>query len=405
MTWPNEIYVATENDGVYYTDDFSDPSTQPTWSAINTGLAATDCREFWLDPFDQADRQYVLLEASRTLYRRESGGSWSSILTSAQAGTICSAAGGELAGFHPDPSIDGRVWAVYGRNGAYSPAALIDTLYSDDHGDNWSYGSRAWAWTWAYLYGLDSIRCHGDYQYIIAACYAGSTGMLFHTDDGGSNWNDHQIDANAMGTAHLNSLTPSFVYHPYDWVTGSDYLSKRVANGSRTDLQAGLGPMNWGAMWFDADNADHQRMLKDYALYVTNDSWSSVNSPSSISGSALIQAPFWEGQTDSEILIGRDVSPSTGPYDVIAALTGESDTTADGIAGSSPHVAPYTDSIPDTCGGPARMGIQAVGIVIVTDVYTYDVAFERAVADIQSFGVSFERGAGAGVHTSDVEME
>ncbi len=87
MTWPNKIYVATKTLGVYYTGNFSDPAAQPIWTQINTGLPATDCREFALDPHNQKGRQFVLLEASRTLYMREDG-AWAAILTEAEADTL-----------------------------------------------------------------------------------------------------------------------------------------------------------------------------------------------------------------------------------------------------------------------------------------------------------------------------
>ena len=88
MAWPRRIYVATTTLGVYYTENFVDPSTQPIWTAVNTGLAATDCREFHLDPFDQANRQYVMINTGQKIYRRENGGSWTEILNPTIAGTV-----------------------------------------------------------------------------------------------------------------------------------------------------------------------------------------------------------------------------------------------------------------------------------------------------------------------------
>jgi len=60
-SWANEIYVATGENGVYYTDNFLDPLIQPVWTAINSGLAGTNCQQLQLDPFNQAGRQYVLI--------------------------------------------------------------------------------------------------------------------------------------------------------------------------------------------------------------------------------------------------------------------------------------------------------------------------------------------------------
>ena len=109
MAWPRRIYVATTALGVYYTENFVDPSTQPTWTAVNTGLASTACTEFWLDPFDPANRQYVL--ADSVLYRREGGGNWTSILTLAQIAALTGyTAAARFGGFCSAPSVNGRLW-------------------------------------------------------------------------------------------------------------------------------------------------------------------------------------------------------------------------------------------------------------------------------------------------------
>ena len=93
MKWPRGIYVATKSLGVFYTDDFTDVATQPTWTAVNTGLANLDCREFATDPYDPENKQYVLTTTGRIIYRRDNQGTWASILTPAEVDTLLSTSG------------------------------------------------------------------------------------------------------------------------------------------------------------------------------------------------------------------------------------------------------------------------------------------------------------------------
>ena len=126
-------------------------------------------------------------------------------------------------------------------------------------------------------------------------------------------------------------------------------------------------------MWFDPSTANHQRVISNSRIYVTTDEWANVNSPSAISPAPYSFAP-WAGADTDQILVGVTIAGGTPPSQphVIAALYGESDTTAVGIAGANAGVSPYTDSIPYTCGGLAVNGIEAVDAVGI--IHTYAVA-------------------------------
>ena len=75
MNWPNKIYVATRNLGVYYTENFRTPEIQPTWYRINEGLPSLDIIEFHVDKAPPEDRDnkdilYALLSNKSTIYRK-----------------------------------------------------------------------------------------------------------------------------------------------------------------------------------------------------------------------------------------------------------------------------------------------------------------------------------------------
>lgn len=364
MTWPRTIYVATLSAGVFVTNNFTDPSTQPVWSPVNTGLPTLGCREFWLDPFEPAARQYVLLESDRTLYMRPGGGSWSPILTPAQCYAMTPTPNASIKGFCVDPSIPGRLWANYGTVSITDWGCTRSAFYTDDYGDHWSYSTF---YTGLYTYGFGVIRAHGDNVYVMSA--TNSSSRIYYTSNKGATWGYTGIDFQTEHPIILNKLTPSWVYCPQNTggATHYDRLVMVSNDGTLTTLQDYMSPGDVDVMWFHPTDPNHQRMVRGGRLYVTEDAWTTKNTPSPISPTPVSIAPYVSDDPD-QILVGLTLGTH-----VIGALVGESDTTAVGIAGANAGTAPYTGSIPSTCGGVARMGVQAVPNT--GQIYTYNVSF------------------------------
>lgn len=355
MTWPSRIYCATKTLGVYYTSNFSSPSVQPTWAAKNDGLPATDVRQFALDPFDPLDKQYLLLETARTLYRRDNQGSWASILTSAQADTLCSGSSGYISHFCLDETAEGRIWALYGGNGG--DGVVIFALYSDDYGANWTAATRVTT-SGVSERTPQGIAAAGDVVFI--QFVRGDGNRYVRSTNNGSTWYETAYGSSSRVALTLNPLQPTRAYSCNDaglllYTTTADVtLLNNAVWFSRTD-----------AMWFSDSTAAHHRIIDGGKLYVTTDSWGTANSPSAITPVPLSIAP-WAGDDEDNILVSLtlDTNPTGGlqPH-VIGCLVGEDDTTAVGIAGSYCDTSPYTDSIPMTCGGAAVGGIAAVEAV------------------------------------------
>jgi len=354
--------------GVYYTDNFVGPGTQPTWTAVNTGLAATDCREFFLDPFHQAERQYVMLEASRSLYRREDGGAWSVIFDYDTAHTVLGSTplyGETLYGFCVDPQTDGRLWVSY--KYVYDPVGTYDYVFtSDDYGDSWS----AILFYTGNSYDIQSPRCNGDSIFVPHVSGAGGAYHIQYTANAGANWSISTQAAFGWKTSiAVNPLT-GIAYIEQDVLATHD-LAYLEDDGTTGTLQADITLSRNDAMWFDPTDADHQRLVHNSRLYVTTDSWANRNAPSAISYGVISIAP-WAGNDTDQMLVGLTINHGVGQDHAVAALYGEDDTSSQGIAGSSPGTPPYTDSIPYGCGGVCSMGVQAVEGTGV--VHTYSVA-------------------------------
>jgi hypothetical protein len=348
MTWPKRIYVATQSNGVYYTNDFDGPETQPTWTEVNEGLPTTDCLEFWLCSQEPNDYQYVLLDGSRTLYRRVEG-AWESILTIDQCddltdyGTV-----NNIHGFCVD-KLSSRLWVAFETTGGKG----YWVAYSDDHGDTWTATNAAYTNRW-YTYGCGSIRAVGDTLYLPVSSGAGGSRTFKVSDDAGTTWYSYTTDGiNALGWVSVNPLTATGYINRWN-----DEEFAEITPSGISYLGTSIPSARYGRMWFDPSDANHQRSMVDGQLRSTYDGWSTFTSSGAIDYTPTLIAP-WSGDDTDQMLIGLTLD-GTGQPHVIGALYGEDDTAPVGIAGSSPDAAPYTDSIPYDCGGLARMGIQAV---------------------------------------------
>jgi len=383
VAWPRRIYVATTTLGVYYTENFVDPSTQPIWTAVNTGLAATDCREFHLDPFDQANRQYVMINTGQKIYRRENGGSWTEILNPTIAGTVFGRlpSGGysshDLYSFYADHNVPGRLWALYRNCDESGWDNAVIAMRSDDYGASWSAHRCGGAIA---VYGCYQIRSHGDNVYVTGSWAAGAMFKVAYSTNCGATFSEYTGWLSNYNPCILNPLLPDRIYSTSDPQGNTDLFRLTNAGVATDPLQDGLGPGRADTMWFSPTNANHQRVIRNNAIYVTTDEWANVNSPSAISPAPYSFAA-WAGADTDQILVGitHDSSPPSSQPHVIGALYGEDDTTAVGIGGANAATSPYTDSIPFTCGGLAINGIAAVDAVGI--VHTYSVAMPGYVGD------------------------
>ncbi len=362
MSWPSKIYVATKTLGVYYTSNFHDPATQPTWAAVNSGLPATDVRQFALDPFEPEARQYLMLEASRVFYMRENGGDWVELFVPADLhGMYAYDNYVTCSYFGLDPSVRGRIWISVG-GGDNGWNNWIAAVYSDDYGATWHAGAVA-VNTFS-ISGRGNIVAYGDKVWMCTCSWAGGSTRVMWSTDKAVSWSmSDELGFSAWTTfLHLNSLNPIKVYCGGNGIGGPDLV--QVQNGTQTMLQAGLGFMNNTLMWFSPTLASKQRLIKNNKVYQTTDDWASINSPSACSPSIYCPSP-WAGADENQMIVALGINTALPPlnYHVIGVLSSYDSTTPAGIAGAHCDASPYTDSIPNTCGGATLGGIQAVRIM------------------------------------------
>jgi hypothetical protein len=392
MSWPNKIYVAT-NAGIYYTDNFVDPGTQPIWTTINTGLANTDIKSFQLDPFHNADRQYALTTTGDILYKRELGGSWVSILTPAQVNTLVGGSGAEIFSFTTDPSIDGRLWAMAGSgtNGGYY------SLYSSDYGATWGSHKSYNAGTCCQC---GDIRAYGNNIWYWRSSGPGCDSKIHYSSNGGNPWNTggdyvSYFDSNAI--LEINPLLPNQVYT----ADGPDFI-KLTNTGISTQLQEDIAPgyEQHGGIWFHPTDANYQRIAHDDKLAHTHDAWANYTEVT------VSPEPGWfsiyNGSDFDQMIIGcisGDIR--------IGVLYGDTDTTVSNISGTNYATPPYTDSIPKTVT-LAWNGVQAVSGSI-GHVYTNAVAMPGYAGEDRGIPIEGDRSARDALkyplrHTNDIDI-
>jgi len=99
--WTQRMYVGTNLNGIYYTDNFTGPlGAQPSWSSVNFGLHSLKIWQLEPDPMGLAYRIYALAGASgnRTLYYRSpyQSPAWLPLLTNTECVALTGAAAGEM---------------------------------------------------------------------------------------------------------------------------------------------------------------------------------------------------------------------------------------------------------------------------------------------------------------------
>lgn len=378
--WPSQLYVGTRVSGVYFTNDFDGPGTaQPTWTAVNGGLASTVIHHMGINPFDRANGQfcmtgdYYVTPEDVVLYRRLNQGSWVEVLDQAAYAAITGLPGSVLAWFCLDHSVEGRLWVV---GHVHDADGGTWALYSDNLGTTWSSPIQVRS-GWTRL--VHGIAAHGDEVYVGITTGPIAGQRIYYSADKGSSpflYSDSLQISVWECFIYYNRLELSQIYtRRYETLGQPPYDLVRITCPSMTDtdLQASLDLMTFyypDSLWFSRSSPGYHRCLKTATgdpaqIIVTEDSWASVNNsnPSPLSVQADAMAPYVNPEDEDMILLGhrRNVGDGGGDYKHhLSALYGETSTSPEGRAGSMPHTSPYTDSIPCTAGGIAYHGIQVV---------------------------------------------
>ena len=383
MAWAKEIYVATESDGVYYTANFTDPSVQPTWTKVSSGLATDTMLEFHLDPFHQDQRQYVLTggrysSEPNILYTRFMGGSWEALITNDQWGAQTMGSdyvGGRIYGFWADSCVDGRLWIVSNNSGhprsygalGWGPYNEVRVGHSNDYGRTWIASDILWS---GWYVGIPtSIRSCGNVVYFRIGGGVFDYPYIFYSDDRFTNWSWIVTDVleYTLG-GFINPLTPWRFYYDAYYHSNPEKLTYFYSGlfDAIEGINLGyLGQAKFDTMWYNDSDANHMKVVHNKHLYVTYDDWGTMYSPGGVTNpegyiSNIDNISPYAGDNPDYVMLGIYRYNSWEPdAPTIATLYGDNDTTLTHIAGTNWNIYPYVNSIPMN-NNPCRCGIQGV---------------------------------------------
>lgn len=360
--------VGTFQAGVYSWSGSMDPSTpQPIWTPVNGGLDSLQIRVMLVDPNDRAGRQFCLTNpaGARTIYRREPGVSleWTPLLTTAAARALCGETSGELLWICADAATPGKFHALFS---GVTFMAGMHVLTSINNGDAWTKVTiipKAGNNISGVAHGLFA---HGGYIWfgiILDGFY------IYRATNNGSSWLRTAVVGIGTGQNAVNAsaLQPNEGYYG----TGSGAIDLYRASGTtvlnRTVLQdvLALYMPRPDTMWFSGLSYGTQRFLQltggIHKLYTTTNGWSTTDAGVVITPDPEALAPLVTTENENLMVFvtERNSLSTLNPHAVTAAdlLVGG---TATGRSGPNPATAPFTDSIPYTCGGVCYNGIQAV---------------------------------------------
>jgi hypothetical protein len=424
MAWARKIYVATLDKGIYFTNNFTDPSIQPIWNTVNDGLPTETYygEEFHLDPFHPEDRQYFLtgnryLGGHYGLFMRHMEGAWVEILSGDNFAHACgwdeSYLNSWMFGFCTDPTIEGRLWIVgkiqgpdrhYGPFGD-APYYEIRAVYTDDYGETWNSIPTWWS---GWNPGTPtSIRTYGDTLYVRDGGGVGDRPYIEYSYNRGVSWNyvDTDLVQYTLG-GFLNPLTPERFYYDTNGVA-----FRYFENGSLYTTINGikLGDSEWDTIWYNPDDSLHMKLIYDNHIWTTYDGWDTASGGGEISTVYHKESisPYAGDNPDYIILGMRKYSGWEVNHPSIGTLYGETDTNLIPIAGTNWNTYPYTNSIPAN-SVPCRCGIQGVQR-IRGYVYVNAVAHPSFAEDIgEGIPMKGDRSAWntkyfRGEHTNDID--
>lgn len=354
MAWPNKVYVATKAKGVYYTANFGAPTdAQPTWAAVNTGLASLAIENMQCDPDNPEYRQYVC--AAGVVYRREGGGDWTAILSTAEARVLTGHDEGAPVWVCCDPATPGKVWVLHtvsGISGYFNQYAIA----SLDNGTTWPicYGIHG-----INAYAAGSISAYGDYIYVFTN--SALQQRVYYSTNGGASWAAILFGGSTIdGRVWIHPYAPQLAF-AYGFESGGKVFLIDSAAGTATEILTATG--GWasaypsGAMWFDPDDADHMRYAGTNVLYITQDGWDTYTTNSDVTGALGIFAPSVDPGDTDKMILGQG---TVAGIQQVVAMDGEGAAAVVGRSGTNWNTAPYTDAIPSDSGGVADDGVWAI---------------------------------------------
>lgn len=365
--WPTQVYVATQDLGVFYTANFSGPEgSQPTWTAVNEGLPTPlAVSQLAVAPDVPAIYQFVLASdgTTRNVYRRVAGSDWEEVFTpSAPSGN---------ESWIPywiaiDPETPGVVYVAQVHTYTtfmffYDIQIYKSTTYGSSGSFSLLYDSGSLA-----KGGLTNMLAQGDYLYVGYKNGGSPEAAVLYSRDGGSTWgvSDSGSLYASNNFLHQHPLSPEIVYssiyrsYSYFYQLASDPLAWTRLGANVTDDTLRYTSL-YPSLAFDENDALVMRILcPDGTLRYTDDGWATaIALATGLDMSSLVVNPAYP----ENLILGREGSQLAVGTPHTLLVSSDDAATLSGKGGLDPTNAATTVSIYYDNGGLAQDGIQAVG--------------------------------------------
>jgi hypothetical protein len=369
-----EVYVATQTLGVYYSDDFTPAGAMPTWTAVNDGLPSTAIFQAMMDPFDNT--MYVVLTASYDVYKLVDG-TWELFISTEQLRDMLGEVTGKVKWITFDAALPGMIYIAFMGGLGECPAYVFK---SNDYGDSWNHILIRDAST---LYGLSDIQVKNNYGYLMTNIGTGAQQEARLSQNGFSSF----VTSAQLGVSTrpiwYDWHDPSFGYYSTrdEDLYKIEYGNPTVQTLLQEDIGVGFGGYSCpNQMWQSRLTVGHKRGLGQGKLWVTYDSWVTLeNATPDVITDSDSQLAYYPADEDV-VIFGLNIVG--GGVHVIKSLDDETDTTPTNRAGDQ-VTSPYTDSIPDNCGGLALDGIHFVREVVNASINVHGVNLNEGETDYE----------------------
>lgn len=373
--WRKKQHILTRAKGVYYTEDFSGPGGgNPTWMPTNGGLDSLVCVQGVPDPWEPAERQFLIAGAagSRKVYRRivSVSDDWVPVLTNAEAVALTGSVSGTIHWICGNINRQGYFYVLFN-------SALTDNgiwcLRTPDYGDNW-FPFQIFSGTSNYAAGNIQAGAFkgtsgypaGDVIYATVCTGAGGYNRIRVSLDNAATWPGNYDWGGVSQWANrvlVDGSDQSIVYAGFN-VNGTD-LKRSTQHGAgpvEVDGANQLGIALWhgyGTAWVHIWNKNLMRILKDDHIWTTTNyctTWIDY-------GITDMHVDIISVVHDSpyNLYLARKESGTIPPgldQPHVIFVSDDEGQTMEGKAGAHADQADGGgDSIPYNCGGVAEEGI------------------------------------------------
>lgn len=357
------VYAATKSSGVYYSSDFELDSSNPTWTAINTGLPSTNIWQFMVDYVNPERTQYAIDSGSYDLYRRQDANDWELILSSADARTLTSETDGYIRWVTSDEENEGIIYVLFSEEAIFANHCYI--LKSDDFGDTWSILFTKYFGL--HIYDNGNVIARGDTVWFTVTAQLGAYRVVYHVVNGVEEASYTQGSGGGNLWLRWCDDTDKDKVFAGGAIIGGNFVVIRLESSggviSSTTLST-IYVMSEGGMWYSPTNSNHSRFGNgtEAKIKYTLDDWSSETS-TTFGGLEDVMMLANVSDNETVVVVGISASGVLGSTKYpLLYLEDYTSTTPINKSGSDWNVVPYSNSIP-VCN--VSNGICHLGVYII----------------------------------------